>query len=171
MFTTNNLDKITIKQETKVIKTGYISKVSYRNKFQMNSEIGIKEREAILDLIESIISDIDVIGDSIIHHEYSLRGNNLTLEVMCIDQILRFNFDTISSIVSQNKDRKINREAYLPFDKDMDKYNSIYVSIQCSNITETSYDIAERLLYLIVKKMNSDSNQFYFKSMNLNNPI
>ena len=105
-----------------------------------------------------------------LNDEVTERGNNLTYRVILDTQEITINFDTINSIVSQNKDRKINGKSYYPFDKNMDKYNSIYVSVITDNINDVSYDFADKVLSNIVSALNKDEDLYEYKSL-ICNPI
>ena len=103
-----------IDKTTQIIRSGYISKVCYKDKLQLDKIIGVKQRQQILDLIESILNKLEY--DVIDSKKIMKRGNNLTLEMELIKSRikLKLNFDTINSVVSINKDRKINGKSYLP---------------------------------------------------------
>ena len=163
MFMPSNIKSGKTSRSTQIIKIGYIYKKEYQGNFQYNSEIGLKEREDLINIVKNTIERLSYDSDNIKLHDIKLRGNNFTLIVVLEDQTMYFNFDTINSIVSQNKDRKINQEAYLPFDKSMDKYNSLYVSVESDNVTTKSFDIAEQLISNVMSNISQDI--FYFKSL------
>ena len=151
-----------------IVKAGYISRNTYRDKFQFDAKIGIKERQMILDLLESVLKRLN---NNVLNYKINKRGSNITLEMELNKSIIKFNFDTINSIVSKNKDRKINKKAFLPFDKDMDKFNSIYVSVETTNINEDTYKVVDKVLEKIMEGMNKVEDLYYFKSMIISNPL
>lgn len=167
---TLEVGEITMKRKLQIIKTGYISRNHYTDRFQFNSEIGVKERQMILEMLETSLKELSY-NDYVLSHQIVKRGNNLTLEIRMINQVLRLNFDTINSIVTRNKDRKINQKSFLPYDKGMDKYNSIYVSVEANNVNDDTYDTADEILSQIMGNMNLLEDLYYFKSMIIKDPI
>ena len=151
-----------------IVKTGYISKNNYRDKFQFDQKVGVKERQRILDMLELVLRRLD---HNVLNYKINKRGSNITLEMELNKRVMKINFDTINSIVSKNKDRKINKKQFLPFDKDMDKYNSIYVSVETDSIDEDTYIKIDRILEKIMERLNSVEDSFYFKSMVITNPL
>ena len=154
-----------------IIKTGYIFNRNYQKQFQFDTEIGVKERQSLLQNIEGALSTIDYSSMGVLHHELYKRGNNITLDLELLDMNIKFNFDTISSIVTQNKDRKINMLDYYPYDKSMDKYNSVYVSVITNSVTEESYRITDYILQNVMTTINIYRNEYLFKSMIMYNPL
>ena len=151
---------------SKIIKTGYLFDKRYQSEFQFDQEKGLEERKIFVEKIEKALKD----QSGYLNDEVTERGNNLTYRVILDTQEITINFDTINSIVSQNKDRKINGKSYYPFDKNMDKYNSIYVSVITDNINDVSYDFADKVLSNIVSALNKDEDLYEYKSL-ICNPI
>ena len=119
-------------------------------------------------MLELVLRRLD---HNVLNYKINKRGSNITLEMELSNKSIKVNFDTINSIVSKNKDRKINKKQFLPFDKDMDKYNSIYVSVETDSIDEDTYIKIDRILEKIMERLNSVEDSFYFKSMVITNPL
>ena len=162
--TINEVDKI---MAPKIIKCGYLFDKNYQLELQLDVEVGMIERKILIKTVEeALFRVLKEYNGSVIE-----RGNNLTLQLILDDQELLINVDTVNSLVTQNKDRKINNKSYLPFDKNMDKFNSVYVSVATDNITDDSYEIADTVLAKIVSLINEPEDKFIYKSLVVKSPI
>lgn len=76
--------------------------------------------------------------------------------------LYRVSFDTISNIVAKNQQRKINDMIYYPFEKNMDKYGTIYLTIFCKKIlyhdngsNNDKYQVGEDFLKNLIVEINN----------------
>lgn len=152
-----------------MIKAGYVYKNEYTGRYQFNAEIGVKERQSIIGEIEKSLNLIYL--EEALHTDILRRGNNLTYEIELLDQTLCVNFDTINSIVTQNKDRKIMSLPFYPYDKTMDKYNSIYVSLVTNHRTDDTVDLFEQVLGRVMTDLNLYEFKYGYKSLPIGAPI
>lgn len=152
-----------------IVKVGYIFNKKYQYNFQYNTEIGLKERRSLMEKLENCFADVQQKDTDILHVEKVNRGNNLSLLLQFPDQNIQIDFDTINSIVGRNKDRKISGKQFYPYDKSMDKYNSVYVVAYSNNVTEDTHEIVNRILARLLSEMNLYDNKFEYKSMNYSN--
>ena len=145
------------------IKMGYIYNKEYVGSFQYDPIEGKQQRKEMLDRLESSI--LSGLKDT--RYKLLKRGNNITVVFNIGNQIIVINFDTINSIVNKNKDRMICGKSYFPFDRSMDKYNSIYVSVEATNSTEDTSIFVDAILKLILTCMNKIESIYQFKTMGI----
>ena len=139
-----------------MIQCGYLVADDYDKYFIMDKEGGYKLRdENILAIREICFSKED--EDETVQVEtfrytttFSFRENGYKYIIV---------FDPASRIVNRNLSRKINKLPYYPFDKKMDKYGTMYVSVFCQRY-ETGADNsikftrAKEFIYDFLDKLN-----------------
>ena len=106
-----------------LIKCGYIVYRNYDNERIDDISVGNFIRDNIIDNIREKLQIIENDGS------INVTGNETLLTIRNENYLYKFRFDTISNIVTKNYKRKDNSLIYYPFDKAMDKYGTIYVSI------------------------------------------
>lgn len=117
-----------------LIKCGYIVYKQYDNKKVSDKYEGDKIRTMIIDNIRQLLPEIS--------EKYNKPGTLIpaTLKYNANESILHLGddndhfsymikFNTVNFIVNKNHIRKDNDLAFYPFDKSMDKYGTIYVSV------------------------------------------
>lgn len=83
------------------------------------------------------------------------------------------NFDTVDSIVSKNISRRDNSLSFYPFDKNMDKYGTIYVSIFARKMTKkaktsTKYNMANSFIKELIQSLGSD---YHFAAQSISSRV
>lgn len=147
-----------------LIRAGYIVMNEYDVNHEYNQEAGLKIRENIfLDLDEAL---------SKMYSNGKLSYEPAGVPMIKFESLgFKFTiyFDTISRIVNKNQQRKINKLPFYPFDKSMDKYGTIFVSVFCQRVDKSAnnndkYRIADELIGDIIKEMNNgnDSDLYHF---------
>ena len=75
---------------------------------------------------------------------------------------------TINNLVNRNQVRKDEKLPFYPFDKNMDKFGTVYIALFCQKIEEYEkdtvklrYDIGEEFIKDVVKKLNEDAGGEY----------
>ena len=112
-------------------KAGYIVYKNYDDEYIYDRNQGIKTRDYILKEISKSLYDIannyqDIIGKM---DENESSENNIVIGDKYAPYKVSIVTDTVSSIVTKNQLRKDNSLPFYPFNKTMDKYGTIYISI------------------------------------------
>ncbi len=121
-------------QET-LIKAGYIVYKNYDNGNKIVDKFeGVKIRSMIVDNIRDLLPELSKkYNGNGIPFTASITYNSNETSIYIGDATNHFSykikFDTINFIVNKNHIRKENSLPFYPFDKNMDKYGTIYVSV------------------------------------------
>lgn len=95
-------------------RCAYLVREGYDVQKQMNQSIGFDERNRLFDELVQAVQK----------YKPEHRGRNITINLNgCV-----INLDTINTIVTKNQDRKISGLPFYPFERNIDKYNSCYIS-------------------------------------------
>ncbi len=111
-----------------LIKAGYIVFKNYDQENILDREEGVATLKDVMELAnDKIVDTIYVMDDQWSnieiddkYHEYSFEHNGHTYFIK---------LNTITSIVTKNQLRKDNSLPFYPFDKKMDKFGTVYISI------------------------------------------
>ena len=149
-----------------LIKSGYIVYKNYDQENILNRDEGVSKLSEIMTLADDQVAQlmyrtddewscIDV--DNAKYHEYSFNHKGF-------DFYIKLN--TVTSIVTKNQLRKDNSLPFYPFDKSMDKYGTIYISIFAQKSDENvdnsvKYDVANDFVKNLIAAMGPD---FHFIS-------
>ena len=117
-----------------MIKSGYIVFKEYDCKKINNKNTGDTIRDKIIDNIRALLPEISEKynkPNTCIESTIKYNGNESILTIGDEDDhfIYMIKFNTVNFIVNKNHIRKDNDLPFYPFDKSMDKYGTIYVSV------------------------------------------
>ena len=77
--------------------------------------------------------------------------------------IYRINFNTVNNIVTKNQKRKENSLPYFPFDKNMDKYGTIYITVYAQKTKKLTQEegnnkfiLADDLIFKLIKSLGKE---------------
>lgn len=129
--------------QNNLVKAGYIVYKTYDQNHIIDQGEGVKIREKIMNDVRDAFKEY-----SNKHTESSIMintnlGNALETEMIINnnDCSITVNADIISGIVIKNKRRKDNSLPFYAFDKSIDKYGSVYMSIFVKKNTKNADDI------------------------------
>jgi hypothetical protein len=139
-----------------LIKAGYIVYKNYDQENILNREEGIAKLNEIMTLADDRVVNTMTLNEwSYIdseHHEYSYTYNGFEYSIK---------LNTVTSIVTKNQLRKDNSLPFYPFDKCMDKYGTIYISIFARKLNQDvevskKYDAANDFVKNLLVDMGPD---------------
>ena len=113
-----------------LVKCGYIVYKNYDVKRCEYTE-GVSTRNMIIDNIRTALLKLTD------YAEISIVGNDTTVSIVNGNYSYKIIFSTVNSIVNRNYRRKDNNLTYYPFDKSMDKYGTIHVSIFAQKLSDS----------------------------------
>lgn len=117
-----------------LIKCGYIVYKDYDVEHKVSPSVGKTLRNSIIESIRELLPGLA--------KKYNIKGSDLSKLVTCegnesivyignesdhFTYMIKFN--TVNFIVNKNHIRKDNSLSFYPFDKSMDKYGTIYLSV------------------------------------------
>ena len=151
----------------KLVKAGYIVYRNYDSEKILDKDEGTKIHRHLLHdihqyLLKEYIGEIIYSADKYINEYYLEKaGYKFTIK-------LYSNID----IVKKNQERKINGLQFYPFDKKMDNYGTIYITIHAVKIVDEDIDtkannIADSILENIIK----NTTETKYVSMDIINPL
>lgn len=140
-----------------LIKCGYIVYKDYDTKHIIDKNEGLSVRDSILTSVSKIVNTIEdcevttddenqimiSIGDESDHYSYTIR------------------FTTVNFIVNKNHIRKDNDLCFYPFDKNMDKFGTIYVSVFAQKNFKKfnepdKYSVPDNIIRKIIMELGCD---------------
>lgn len=139
----------------KMIKAGYIVYKNYDQEKILDKEIGTKiHDELLLNVSEAIMKE---------YPECTGIVNGYSEKYIIEKSGYRFTIGVYSNIdiVKKNQQRKINGLQFYPFDKKMDNYGTLYITIHSLRMEETTannFNIADTILESIIK--NTQDTKF-----------
>jgi hypothetical protein len=159
--------------QTTLLKCGYIV---YKNYDKMhNHDNGIEIRNKIISDIRKILPDIAK-NYNISNPEDMINNNGMATELFIGSPEDHFNyiirFDTVKAIVNKNHLRKDNNLPFYPFDKNMDKFGTIYVSIfirknnNCSD--SNKYNLPDSIIRDIIRSLGYE---YHYDSLQIRSRI
>jgi hypothetical protein len=147
-----------------LIRAGYIVLDNYDNIFIEDKEEGLKIRNDIFDNIRnSIFKELD-------NNKYSIDNKEKTkIKIIFLNGSFKYTvyINTINNIVNKNQNRKANNLPFYPFNKNMDKYGTLYCSIFCEkqvfdNVdNHLSYKLADEFISEFINILNADTPSKY----------
>lgn len=148
-----------------LVKAGYIVFANYDQTNEYNKEIGEKLRR---NLIEQCREAVDKMAKECLNEfKYDIVcSNNQTSLIIETERFIHTAYiDTVSNLVTKNHWRMDNGLPYYPFDKNMDKYGTLYLSIFAQKkygSDESKYQMANNVVSHLISKMGTD---FHFNGL------
>ena len=166
MFTIDN-DRHIIDDhyQSMLIRAGYLVYQDYDTHYCENPEEGWVIHDKFVDMIKESIMKLNP-------KEVNLEDRNrMYFEIYKNNYKYTVIISHISVIVQKNQERKINDLSFYPFDKQMDKYGTVYCSIYAQKLYKddsytSRYNAADDLLKAIV----SESEGTKYVAMELKQP-
>jgi hypothetical protein len=119
-------------------RAGYIVFQNYDNEKEYNYNNGQALNEKIFDDIReaSAVIEKEISEDSSKFTSFSYRSAGSQYSAVLSDGIYKYTVDIVtnSDIVAKNRKRKINNLSFYPFEKNMDRYGTVYMAIYCEKI-------------------------------------
>lgn len=164
--------------QTTLIKAGYIVYKNYDDGNKIIDKFeGVNIREMILDNIRKILLILsEKYNANNISFAYESKNSNESIVTIGNDKdhfsyIIKFN--TVNFIVNKNHIRKENSLPFYPFDKNMDKYGTIYVSVYAKKNFKVvndpdKYTLPDSIIRDLVYNLGED---FHYCSLPIKNRI
>lgn len=161
-----------------LIRTGYLIMDNYDMEHVISKPHGIELRSEFLDDVKLSISNIFMKDEKFPISFIDFKENkNQQLVVTFKKDIFEFKLviDTINNIVAKNQQRKINNLAFYPFEKNMDKYGTLFVTVFAKvedeyeinddkeEILKEKYNIAESVLKHLIESLNNINTEHEFR--------
>lgn len=161
-----------------LIRTGYLIMDNYDTDHVLIKPIGVDLRSNFLEEVKLAILGL-FLKDEIIPASYfdAKENKNQQLTFTFKKDIFEFKLvvDTINNIVAKNQQRKINNLAFYPFEKNMDKYGTLFVTVFAKvedeyeinddkeEILKEKYNIAESVLKHLIESLNERITEHEFR--------
>lgn len=110
--------------QNELIKAGYVVYDNYDKERIEDRNFGSKINKEIKDKIKSIITSQ---FDNVRVEQQAFKSMVFTIESEEVKTTIVV--DTVQNIIEKNQNRKDNSLVFYPFDKNMDRYGTVYVSI------------------------------------------
>ena len=127
-----------------LIRSGYLVMDDYDTNKIVAKLTGIEIRSKLLDYVKNAIVDLFLESEKMSVSYIDIKNvENQQILVTFKKDIFEYTMviDTINNIVAKNQQRKINNLAFYPFEKNMDKYGTLFISIFAK--VEDSYEIID----------------------------
>lgn len=160
--------------QSKMIRSGYIILNQYDIEHIEDKKEGIELRDQLLKKVSDAVYDAYYTqrDDGAIFTKENTNYNEFVLTFRKGAFEYRIVIDTVNSIVTKNQQRKANSLPFYPFNKDMDKYGTLYLSIfvekfedvECNDDKE-KYNVAEEVITDIIKYLNKsgDNTSYHYE--------
>lgn len=140
-----------------LVKAGYIVYKNFDQEYIEDYNEGIDIRK---DVVYDIREILDKMG-------YNHQNNGLETECVLISNGFeyRIKFETVGSIVLKNNKRRDNNLIYYPFDKSMDKYGTMYISIFAEKLDgkeKNKYEFPNSFIQRLISDLGME---YHFVSM------
>lgn len=153
-----------------LIKAGYIVYQNYDNEKEYNPVKGKVIRDEIVNDIRKILPGLSLkynSKESTDNFSFKDSESMITIgdESDHFSYIIKFN--TVGNIVNKNHGRKENDLTFYPFNKSMDKFGCIYVSVfcqknhKCKNFAD-KYELPDLVIKDLVQKLG---NKYHYTSL------
>ena len=142
-----------------LIKAGYIVYKNYDVDRIRTKTIGIETREKLIKAVRKVICNL---GEDDKYSNYSMSGNETKLSFETRDFSYIFVIDTVNNLVNKNQQRKANSLAFYPFNKDMDKYGTLYLCVFAQKKTDhghpvqDKYKVSDQFIEHIINELGID---------------
>lgn len=151
-----------------LIRAGYIILDNYNKERVEDKNEGIIIRNKFLLNISSVM---DKIINSKSSRKVTLETNSIYNQIKVIFEESGYRYtvyiDTVNNVVNKNQNRRKNDLSFYPFDKEMDKYGTMYLSMFAAKISENDdsnkkYINADNFIMEFMKLLNeSDQDHNY----------
>lgn len=143
-------------------KAGYIIMDNYDVERIEDREEGTMIRDFFMRFIKETI-DLNIDEKAIV------SGSSSCIKIVFENDAYTFtvSFDTINSIVSKNQERSKNSLPFYPFNKEMDKFGTIYFSFfaekkaDADNQGNRKFQLAEAFITRFIEYLNGDEEHHY----------
>lgn len=145
-----------------LVKAGYVIFDNYDEKHCWDKVAGDSLRSGLLNAVYNAFNSKSVLENWTTYLD--------RYDIITYDDNFKYtiNIDTVTGIVAKNHKRKENSLPFFPFEKSMDKYGTVYVSIYAQKMRKIpqeagndKYRFAEDTINKLVKKLGSDLHKFY----------
>lgn len=148
-----------------LIRSGYIVIDDYDKKFEMDREKGIELRKNIIEKIKGKCNNDPIDYDVPLDINHGINETKIEFEKGGFRYTVYIN--TINNIVTKNQTRKMNQLPFYPFDKNMDKYGTLYLSMFCQKLEpvdspNSRFEIAEDFISKLIKSLSEIDNQVHY---------
>ena len=135
-----------------LVKCGYIVYKNFDNERVNDNSEGILIRDSLVNKIRRAVASLNY------DKEIETLANETLMTIKTESYSFKFRFDTVGNIVTKNYRRKDNSLTYYPFDKSMDKYGTIYVSIfaeklKCGCTDNDKFNVPSEIIKDLVKEL------------------
>lgn len=148
-----------------LIKAGYIVYRQYDIDRIEDFKLGNEIRSNLIDAVRASI--MKVCNNCTIKS----IGNETMIEISENGYAYIIRLDTISNIVNKNYKRKDNSLTYYPFEKSMDKYGTIYMSIfaqKLYNNDNDKYETANNIIRDLIKELGIE---YHYTSVSIKGQV
>lgn len=153
-----------------LIRSGYIVMNDFDSKQIMHKQVGLEIRSEFINVVKSAIDklfpgSLEINPDTVNITEQENQQIKITFEKDIFDFTVVI--DTINNIVAKNQQRKINGLAFYPFEKCMDKYGTLFITIFAKvkdsyeiyndneDVLKNKYQISESILTILIDELNN----------------
>jgi hypothetical protein len=151
-----------------LIKCGYIVYQNYDLERILDYKVGCKIKSIIMDDI--IENTKDVLYDHNI--DIDIHDNEFRINDKESNYLYTVRFSTVNDIVNKNHMRKDNNLSFYPFNKSMDKFGSIYLSIFAKNNAEEDSKAKYNLPNTFIRELiNNLGDDYHYVSLPIKSKI
>lgn len=154
-----------------LIKAGYIvyDKYDEINIDPIEKEYGLALREKVIQDIRTVLQHQETEDLGYKYNDIDYNHSKTTLTIKADDDYTyTIIIDTVNNIVNRNQSRKENSLTYYPFNKDMDRYGTMYLAIFCqknhhieNNTPKKKYIISDKFIVNLISELNNITNYHY----------
>lgn len=149
-----------------LIKAGYMVYKDYDTVNEFDKSKGVELRTSLIEKVYATLLDM-LSQDFDPEYMHKIPCKEIGIRTDLFEYTV--NIDTINGIVAKNQVRKENSLPFFPFEKDMDKYGTVYVSVYAQKICkitqdqgDTKFKFAETLVRDLTNTLGDD---FKFHNM------
>lgn len=149
-----------------LIRAGYLVLNEYSTENIFDKERGLEVRKELFSYVDKIIFENYAYREG---YELTTKDNQ-EIRLVCEKDGYRFtvSIDTINNIVTKNQKRKLNMLPFYPFNKGMDKYGTLYISIFAKKLDpeaeeKNKYKMAEDFMVTFINLLNKNSIHDYYR--------
>lgn len=154
--------------QSTLIKAGYLVYKDYDLEKEFNKEVGVSLRSELLIKVKEAMNQFEGTNTDTVE----VNGNKMIITSDSFEYIIVI--DTVNGIVAKNQKRKDNSLPFYPFNKDMDKFGTIYISIFARKIKKISQDqgnIKFKMADNIVEEFILHLDDFHFVNQPINKRV
>ena len=162
-----------------LVRCGYLVKDHFDKVFVQNNDEGLEVSNYISKDIESYINNIivkmecgewldDNISTIVDYGDINVNilSNTTGITFVRNEYLYMIKFCCVENLVDINQARKVNIQPFYPFDKNMDKFGTVFVCIYAQRLSDialekTKYDDADDILTDMVSFFNKRTSYHY----------